>query len=241
MKARKIKVGAVHAAAVYTNKNETLQKVVSLIEEAGKRNIELLAFPEVFIPGFHVRTTSLPCGDHPNSIQYFINSHSPPAQVPAIIEYTQQSVIVSASGGDLATVRAACKESEVGIVLGISEGVAGGHQLFNSLLFIDSSGTLLGTHRKLRPTYAERYVWSQGSGHTLRTYDFSRNESENEQFSVGGLCCWENTMNLARQSLIESGHQISAAAWPALSTTGGFEAVAHIQIEALAKNHALTG
>ena len=48
-------------------------------------------------------------------------------------------------------------------------------------------------------------------------------------------------MNLARQSLIESGHQILAAAWPALSTTGGFEAVADIQIEALAKNHALTG
>jgi predicted amidohydrolase len=170
--------------------------------------------------------------------QYFINSYAPPAQVSAIIEYGQQSVVVSASGGDLAPVREACKAAKVGIVLGISERVKGGHQLFNSLVFINSAGTLLGTHRKLQPTYAERYIWSQGSGHTLRTYGFDR--SENESFTVGGLCCWENTMNLARQSLIESGHQILAAAWPALSTTEGFEAVADIQIEALAKNHALT-
>jgi predicted amidohydrolase len=124
--------------------------------------------------------------------------------------------VVSASGGDLAAAREACKAAKVGIVLGISERVKGGHQLLNSLVFTNSAGTLLGTHRKLQPTYAERYIWSQGSGHTLRTYGFDR--SENESFTVGGLCCWENTMNLARQSLIESGHQILAAAWPALST-----------------------
>jgi nitrilase len=40
-------------------KIETLQKVVSLIEEAGKQNVELLVFPEVFVPGFPVGT-SLP-------------------------------------------------------------------------------------------------------------------------------------------------------------------------------------
>ena len=55
MKDQKIKVGAVHAAPIYMNKLETLQKVVSLIEEAGKQNIDLLAFSEVFVPGFPVR------------------------------------------------------------------------------------------------------------------------------------------------------------------------------------------
>ncbi|RYO87650.1 hypothetical protein DL764_008837 [Monosporascus ibericus] len=42
-------------------------------------------------------------------------------------------------------------------------------------------------------------------------------------------------------ALIEEGQIIHAGAWPALSTMKGFEAVADAQIEALIKNHALTG
>jgi nitrilase len=56
MKDQKVKVGAIHAAPNYMKKIETLQKVVSLIEEAGKQNVELLVFPEVFVPGFPVGT-----------------------------------------------------------------------------------------------------------------------------------------------------------------------------------------
>ncbi|MGW2088411.1 hypothetical protein [Streptomyces sp. NPDC001880] len=40
---------------------------------------------------------------------------------------------------------------------------------------------------------------------------------------------------MARQSLITQGQQIHAAAWPGLSTTAGFEAVADIQIDAMAQ------
>jgi predicted amidohydrolase len=48
-------------------------------------------------------------------------------------------------------------------------------------------------------------------------------------------------MNLARQALIEEQEEIHAALWPALSTLVGFEGVANSQIEAMMKNHALTG
>jgi nitrilase len=138
MKDQKVKVGAIHAVPIYMKKIETLQKVVSLIEEAGKQNVELLVFPEVFVQDFpwvHCfphETLLTPC-------QYFLNSYAPPAQVSAIIEYGRQSVVVSASGGDLAGVREACKAAKVGIVLGVSERVKGGHQLFNSLVFINSA------------------------------------------------------------------------------------------------------
>ena len=67
MKDQKVKVGAVHAAPIYMKKIETLQKVVSLIDEAGKQNVELLAFPEVFVPGFPV-STLLPSRDYPDSL-----------------------------------------------------------------------------------------------------------------------------------------------------------------------------
>lgn len=119
-------------------------------------------------------------------------------------------------------------------MLGISERVADGHTLFNSQVYISANGAIIGVHRKLQPTYVERIVWAQGGGHTLRTY------TELGPYNIGGLCCWENTMNGARQALIEDGQNIHVGAWPALSTMAGFESAADAQIEALMKNHALT-
>ncbi len=50
----KVVVAAVHAAPVFMNKAATTDKVIGLIEQAGKENIELLVFPETFIPGYPV-------------------------------------------------------------------------------------------------------------------------------------------------------------------------------------------
>jgi predicted amidohydrolase len=99
---------------------------------------------------------------------------------------------------------------------------------------IDSDGTILGVHRKVQPTHAERFVWSQGDGSTLRTYETKAG------YNLSGLCCWEHTMNGAREALIQGNQHVHAGAWPSLSTIAGFETVADLQIEALMKNHALT-
>lgn len=123
----------------------------------------------------------------------------------------------------------------------------GGFTLFNSQVFIEgTSGAILGVHRKLQPTFAERYVWAQGDGSTLKVWSAIASRPSEEDgsrgasYNLGGLCCWENTMNGARQALLEQGQHVHAAAWPALSTMRGFEALADAQIEALMKTHALT-
>lgn len=123
------------------------------------------------------------------------------------------------------------------ISLGVSERMAGGYTLFNSQITIDPSGRILSVHRKLQPTYVERCVWAQGDGSTLRVCSVTEDE---RRYNLGGLCCWEHTMNGARQALIEQNQHVHAAAWPALSTLRGFEAIADAQIEALMKTHALT-
>lgn len=138
-------------------------------------------------------------------------------------------------GEEVAQIQAACRASRVTISLGVSEREAGGYVLFNSQIHIDSDGTILGVHRKLQPTFAERFVWSQGDGSTLRTYETKAG------YNLAGLCCWEHTMNGARQGLIQDRQHVHAGAWPSLSTITGFETVADLQIEALMKNHALTG
>lgn len=52
-------VAAVHATPVYMNKEDTIKKVVGLIEKAGADLINLLVFPEAFVPGYPVRCLGL--------------------------------------------------------------------------------------------------------------------------------------------------------------------------------------
>lgn len=50
----KLKVAAAHLAPVYMDKEATTTKVTDAIRIAGAEGIELLAFPETFIPGYPV-------------------------------------------------------------------------------------------------------------------------------------------------------------------------------------------
>ncbi|KAK3372206.1 carbon-nitrogen hydrolase [Podospora didyma] len=217
----KFKVAAVHAAPVFMYKAATIKKVVRLIEEAAADEIKLLVFPETFIPGY----------------PYWIECYPPLKQVSALAQYADESVVVENQGDDMRSIQDACRRTGVAINLGVSERMgSGGHTLFNSQVAIDGDGSILGVHRKLQPTYVERMVWAQGNGSTLKNWPVAAVGG----YNVGGLACWENTMNGARQALIAQGQHIHAGAWPALSTMAGFEGVADAQIEALMKAHALT-
>ncbi|CCD48314.1 hypothetical protein BofuT4_P106980.1 [Botrytis cinerea T4] len=213
---KKVIVAAVHAASVFMDKKKSIEKVLQLIKEGKEKEIELLVFPETFVPGY----------------PYFIHTYSPLKNVNAQAQYADESVVIGRTGGDLLPIMHICAELKIAVSLGVSERVEGGHTLFNSQAFIDTDGTLLGVHRKLQPTHGERTIWAQGSGHTLRVWPSSVGR-------IGGLSCWGNAMNSARQALIEDRQEIHAAAWAALSTLSGFESVADIQIEALMKSHAL--
>ncbi|OTA79667.1 hypothetical protein M434DRAFT_25690 [Hypoxylon sp. CO27-5] len=197
---KKIKACALHAAPIYMDKAASLRKVISLISQAAVEDIELLAFPEVFVPGF----------------PYFTNCYPPNAATVALC-------------------KPRARRNKVVVVLGVSERMRGGHTLFNSIVTIDADGTILGVHRKVQPTWAERLVWGQGSGYTLKTY-----EPKGAGYRIGGLACWEHTMNGARQALIDQGQHVHVGCWPALDILEGFENVASAQIEALMKTHALT-
>ncbi|MHA5986290.1 carbon-nitrogen hydrolase family protein [Pseudomonas aeruginosa] len=207
--------GAVHAAPVFMNVDATIDKACEIIRKAGEDGVELLVFPEVFVPGY----------------PYFIECYPTLIQTAALAAYTDASVEVP--GPEIRRLQVAAHQAGVMVVMGVSERLRGTRTCFNSQVFIDRDGTLLGVHRKLQPTYVERIVWAQGGGHTLKVFDTSLGK-------VGGLACWEHTMNLARQALISQGIQIHAAAWPGLSTMAGFEAVADIQIDAMMKTHALS-
>jgi nitrilase len=100
----------------------------------------------------------------------------------------------------------AAKSAKIHVIIGVHErnSESSNSSLYNSLLYIDEKGKIIGKHRKLVPTGGERLIWAAGDGSTLFHYEapFAK---------IGGLICWENYMPLARFTMYAQGVQILAA------------------------------
>jgi nitrilase len=189
-------VAAVQAAYVLMDRDATLEKVEKLLADDAVRAADLVVFPEAFVPGtpIWIDSTRIWDGDE----QWF--------ELLA-----DQAVVVPSETTD--RLGAAAREAGVYLVIGIDEREPTGSTIFNTLLYFDPAGTLLGKHRKLMPTGSERTVWGMGDGSTLDTYPtpFGR---------IGGLICWENYMPLARFYLYSQGVDIWVA--PTLAQGDGW-------------------
>lgn len=185
------KVAAAQLSPVFMDKEATVEKACLAIAEAGESGAELIVFPEAFISGY------------PDWVWVIPNS-----QGAVLNELYVKLVENAVSIPDESTIRLcnAARESRINVVIGLNERntETSNASLFNSLLFIDDQGLVLGKHRKLIPTGGERLIWAQGEGSTLHAYDTSVGR-------VAGLICWENFMPLARTAIYEDGAQILAA------------------------------
>ena len=185
------KVAAAQLTPVFLDLEATVEKACAAIAEAGAAGARLIVFPEAFLAGY------------PDWVWLVPNSRS--AELNALyVKLVEQSVQVP----DAVTDRLckAAKAAGIHVVMGLHErnGETSGASLFNSLLFIDDQGVLLGTHRKLIPTGGERLIWGRGDGSSLRAYDTAIGK-------LAGLICWENYMPLARNAIYTCGTQVLAA------------------------------
>jgi nitrilase len=168
-----------------------MDKAIAAIAEAAGKDAKLIVFPEAFIPGY------------PEWV--WMNAPGKKSLTHPLYEVLlEQSVSV----GDNSTKRLcdAARESGIFVVMGINErnAEASNGSLYNTILYIDDKGQLLGKHRKLVPTSGERLVHASGDGSTLEAYDTSIGK-------LGGLICWENYMPLARYFMYAHGVQIYVA------------------------------
>jgi nitrilase len=185
------RIAAAQLTPIFLNKEKTVDKACAAISEAGKNGAELVVFPEVFISGYPDWTWLIP-----NSKSSILNE--------LYVELVQNAMTIP----DESTKQLcqAAKSAGIHVVIGMHERntEASNSSLYNTLLFIDDEGNIMGKHRKLLATGGERLIWAQGDGSTLPVFDtpFAK---------LGGLTCWENYMPLARNAMYEGGTQILAA------------------------------
>jgi nitrilase len=184
MTTSKVVAAAVPAAPVVLDRDATIEKAARLMKEAAASGAGVVVFPEAFVPGYPDwvwRTT--PWSDE----GWYERLYDQAVQVP---------------GPATEALGTAAAETSVYLAIGVNERDGG--TLYNTLLFFAPDGSLLGKHRKLMPTGAERLVWGQGDGSGLLVFDtpFGR---------LGGLMCWENYMPLARAAIYAQDVQIYLA------------------------------
>ena len=181
----KFKIAVVQAAPLFLDIEASVEKACSLIKEASKDGAEFVLFPEAFLPGYPDWIWNVPIGNmalHQKLYGILLEN-----AVSIGDEHTQK-------------LARAAQEAKVYVAIGINERntQTSGGSLYNTLLYIDADGSILGKHQKLIPTLAERTVWSYGDPETLNVYDTHLGK-------IGGLTCWENYMPLVRYSLYTEG------------------------------------
>jgi nitrilase len=188
----KLRVAVVQAAPAFLDREASAEKAIAFIEEAGQRAVDLLAFPEGFIPA------------HP--VWYHFQPATGKESLAMAMELFKNSVEVP--GPVVDALIAAARQAGVNVVIGVCEKrPATTGTMYNSQLFISRDGQLLGKHQKLMPTVGERLVHAGGYGDTLRVF-------ETDVGRVSGLICGENSNPLAIFALAAQGTQIHVASWP---------------------------
>jgi nitrilase len=188
----RFKAAAVQASPVFLNREATVDKACHLIQEAGRNGAKLVAFPETFIPGY----------------PYWIWLDSPLKHDEWFVRLFEEAVEIPGPATD-ALCRAA-KAADTYVVMGINEKVPTNMgTMWNTNLVIDRQGNILGTHRKLVPTFAEKMIWSRGDGSGMRVW-------KTDIGNLGTLACGENSNTLARYALLAQGEQIHVANYPSI-------------------------
>jgi nitrilase len=194
----RVRVAIAQSAPVYLDKRASLAKALELIQQAAKRDAQLVAFGETWLPGYPAWLDFCP------GAALWENSAAKD------VFATLRSNSIAVPGAEVNALREAARDLKIAIVIGANERVdagPGNGTLYNSLLTISEDGQLGNHHRKLVPTYTERLVWGNGDGRGLDAVSTSAGR-------VGGLICWEHWIPLARMAMHNSGEHIHVAVWP---------------------------
>jgi nitrilase len=194
----KVKVAIVQKAPVFMDREASVTLAEKLIAEAADGGTDLIVFPEVWLAGY----------------PYWTEGWDSPLQKWVAGRIIFRDAAILAPSEDTERLGAAARKAGAYVVMGCNEiderpEVS---TIYNTLLFFDRDGSLMGRHRKTMPTFTERMFWGLGDASDLRIF-------ETDIGRIGGLICGEHLMTLVRAAMIGLGEEIHIAVFPGAFST----------------------
>jgi nitrilase len=179
----KVKVAVVQAGSIVFDTGRTLDKAATFAKRAATAGATLAVFPEAFVGGY------------PKGLDFGarVGSRTPEGRED-FRRYWEGAVQVP--GPETAVLGELAAAHRLHLVIGVIERDGG--TLYCTSLCFGPDGALLGRHRKLMPTAAERLIWGFGDGSTLPVIPFPAG-------TIGMAICWENYMPLFRTAMYAKG------------------------------------
>jgi len=210
----RFKVAAIQAGPIVRDAPQwfdleaTLEKAVGLIGEAGRKGARLIVFPECWMPCYPC--WSLDFADLPTFRDIWAKFLWSSVEVPS----RETEALCSAA-----------KRANAYVAIGINERDKRFQgRMYNSILYLNPSGDIMGTHRKICITIHERFFHTQGDGG-----DNLKTVFKTEIGNIGGSICGEHSQLALLYNWILQGIQIHCSLWPGLP---GLETVTDVKTRA---------
>ncbi|KAI9039608.1 uncharacterized protein KD926_009333 [Aspergillus affinis] len=170
--------------------NDTITQAIEIIQEAKIEGVSLIAFPELYFPGYPVAVNTKYTSEN-------------------IAQYVSQSM--SVNGSNFQRLVNAFREAAMYGSFGFSE--VANNSIFMAQVLIGPDGNVLIHRRKLRPSGVERDIWSDGdpSGLVVKNTPYGR---------IGMLECWEHFHPTMYFPMLAQQENIHIAAFPYASDLG---------------------
>ncbi len=177
------------AAPVYLDLAQSLEKAQALIAQAARAGAKLIAFPEVWLPGY----------------PWWIWLDSPAWADQQGLSQLFQEQALRANSHELASIARSAADHGIHVLMGAAE--RDGERLYIAQWLIDDAGQVRMQRRKLKPGPVELKVFSEGGPEDLKVVDTALGR-------IGALACAEHRHPLFKHALHLQHETLHVAAWP---------------------------
>ncbi|XWX00770.1 hypothetical protein V2A60_008791 [Cordyceps javanica] len=169
--------------------NATIDRAVDFINAAGAEGVKMMGFPELYFPG----TFSFPVA---------LNYNFTP---PDFAQYASQAMVHD--GPEWKRLAAAFAANKMYAVVSFAEHAPADDALYMGQYLIGPDGATIHKHRKLRPSGAERNLFSDGDISSIRAVKLPFG-------TVTFLSCWENLWPTMRFTAASQPAHLHIASFP---------------------------
>jgi nitrilase len=180
---QRFRAAVIQSASAGFDAARSIDKLAGLVSEAAAQGAKLAVLPEAFIGGY------------PKGLDFGVRVGRRSAEGREWFRMYYDGAI-EVPGPHAARLGEIAAAHNLHLVTGIIERDGG--TLYCTVLFHGPDGRLLGKHRKLMPTAAERLIWGFGDGSTLPVI-------ETPLGRLGAVICWENYMPMLRMAMYAKG------------------------------------